>query len=283
MGISDCKTLEDSARPDWRAETRDTEDDTVWPCIPSSVVKSAGRALQILEFFDDIKRDASVIEVCRALRYPQSSASVLLRSLVQQGYLTYDRRKRTFHPTHRVRVLGSWINEPLFGQCKLLNLVSELNRRTGQTIFLGARNGLGIQYIHVAQATTSLRLHLTPGLLRPLARSVGGQVLLSALPDAEVERLVRRINAERPEEEPLADIREIREILHAIRGNGGVLVSGASKVTPGAAVAAMLLPPGLATPSLVLGVGGARDLMMPQIDTIITCMRETVLHCSQEQ
>lgn len=281
MGTTGFGILEGDSRSCWKAETPETEDDTLWSPIPSSVVKSAGRALQILEFFDDVKRDASVIEVCRALGYPQSSASVLLRSLVQQGYLSYDRGKRTFHPTHRVRVLGSWINEPLFGQGKLLNLVSELNRRTGQAIFLGARNGLGIQYIHVAQATTSLRLHLTPGLLRPLARSVGGQVLLSSLSDAEVEKLVRRINAERSGEEPLVDIRELLEVLRTIRSNDGVHVSGASKVTPGSAVVAMLLPPGLATPPLVLGVGGARELMMPQIDTILAYMREIVSHCSQ--
>jgi IclR family acetate operon transcriptional repressor len=251
-----------------------------WPQIPRSVVKSAGRVLQILEFFDDVKRDASVIEICQSLGYPQSSTSVLLRSLVELGYLSYDARRRAYHPTNRVRVLGNWINGSLFGEGKLPRLVNELNARTGHVIFLGARNGLHIQYIHVAQATTSLRLHLIPGTSRPIASSVGGQVLLSILPDLEVQKLVRRINAERLETDPLVDSKELLSTLRMIRTNGANTCH-ASKITPGAAVIALLLPSVLADPPLVLGVGGASQLMVPQLDEIVACMHEVIAHCME--
>lgn len=277
------RSLDDDIDPPATPRMSTEGEDTVgaaWPGIPSSVVKSAGRVLQILEFFDDVKRDATVIEICRSLGYPQSSTSVLLRSLVQLGYLSYDPRRRTYHPTNRVRVLGNWINGPLFGEGKLLRLVSELNERTGHVIFLGVRNGLHIQYIHVAQATTSLRLHLTPGMSRPIATSVGGQVLLSILPDAEVLKLVRRINAERAEGEPLVDSKELLATLRTIRSKG-INTSLASKVTPGSAVIAMLLPSVLADPPLVLGIGGASELMVPRFDEIIACMREVIAHCME--
>src|SRR3546814_12145725 len=75
-------------------------------CLPTSVVKSAGRALQILEYFDDARREANMIDISRALHYPESSTSILLRSLVALGYLDYDRRKRTYRPNSRVRLLG---------------------------------------------------------------------------------------------------------------------------------------------------------------------------------
>ena len=39
---------------------------------------------------------------------------------------------------------------------------------SGQTDFLAVRNKLTAQYIQIAQATTSLRLHLTPGQQRPI-------------------------------------------------------------------------------------------------------------------
>src|SRR3546814_12336581 len=57
-----------------------------WPRLPTSVVKSAGRALQILEYFDDARREANMIDISRALHYPESSTSILLRSLVALGY-----------------------------------------------------------------------------------------------------------------------------------------------------------------------------------------------------
>ena len=60
------------------------------------VVKSAGRVLQILEFFDDVRREASVIEICTTLGYPQSSTSALLHSLVVMGFLSYNPATRAW-------------------------------------------------------------------------------------------------------------------------------------------------------------------------------------------
>ncbi len=267
-----------SVGPDDCVDSKRQAVEVNWPAIPSSVVKSAGRVLQILEFFDDVKREANVVEICRALGYPQSSTSVLLRSLVQLGYLAYSPKGRSYIPTSRVRVLGNWIDGNLFGEGKLIRLVNELNERTGHAIFLGVRNGLSIQYIHVVQARTSLRLHLTPGMHRPLATSSGGQVLLSILPDAEVLKLVRRINAERPEGGELVDAKDLLARLRSIRLKG-LNVSRASKVTPGSSVVTMLLPARLADPPMVIGVGGASQLMLSDMEGIIACMRDVIARC----
>lgn len=86
-GLEDCSGTDQSKSGD--------AVEVSWPSIPPSVVKSAGRVLQILEFFDDVKREANVVEICRALGYPQSSTSVLLRSLVQLGYLAYTPKGRS--------------------------------------------------------------------------------------------------------------------------------------------------------------------------------------------
>src|SRR5690606_38656604 len=86
----------------------------------ASVVKSAGRALQILEYFDAVQREASVSEISRALHCPQSSTSVLLRSLVHLGYLQNDRYRRTYYPTRRVSLLGNWVDPAIVQQGTLL-------------------------------------------------------------------------------------------------------------------------------------------------------------------
>ncbi|WP_296579487.1 helix-turn-helix domain-containing protein [Phreatobacter sp.] len=153
-GLEDCSGTDQSKSGD--------AVEVSWPSIPPSVVKSAGRVLQILEFFDDVKREANVVEICRALGYPQSSTSVLLRSLVQLGYLAYTPKGRSYVPTSRVRVLGNWIDGNLFGEGKLIRLVNELNERTGHAIFLGVRNGLTIQYIHVVQARCESARNIDP-------------------------------------------------------------------------------------------------------------------------
>jgi DNA-binding IclR family transcriptional regulator len=76
----------------------------------STLVKSAGRVLQIFEFFDEIQREARVAEIAERLHFPQSSTSVLLKCLTQLGYLDFDADSRTFLPSARVALLGAWLD-----------------------------------------------------------------------------------------------------------------------------------------------------------------------------
>src|SRR3546814_19151587 len=66
-----------------------------------SVVKSAGRVLRILEYFDSVRREACVSEISRTMKWTQSSTSVLLKSLVSLGYLQHDRFRRTYRQIGR--------------------------------------------------------------------------------------------------------------------------------------------------------------------------------------
>ena len=119
---------------------------------PDGVVKSARRVLEILEYFDDMQRPATVMEVAGALDYPQSSTSALLRSLARLGYLNHDSRARTYVSTVRTALLGSWVNAEFVRGGPVIEMMQELNRRTGDNVVLAVRNGLQCQYVHVLQA-----------------------------------------------------------------------------------------------------------------------------------
>lgn len=77
--------------------------------MSDTVVKSAARVLEVFEFFAGRKTPATVGEVCASLRYPQSSTSVLLKSLLTLGYLSYDGNTRRYAPSEKVARLGNWI------------------------------------------------------------------------------------------------------------------------------------------------------------------------------
>ena len=250
--------------------------DSHWETLPQGIVKSAGRVMQILEFFDDFQKEANITDVSNALCYPQSSTSELMRSLHKLGYLQYDPRNRTFVPTSRVRLLGSWINTGLHGTDRLSRIVTELNDEFGHAAYLAARNEMCAQYIHVIQATTSLRLHLTPGQKRPLVRSAAGLVLLSDLDDAEISKIVRRDNAERRKGSDLVDVKDVLASTAQIRIDHFIHVPE-SRISPGAAVIAMALPRELFNPPLVMGVGGAAKNLNPSADEIIGFMKELVV------
>src|SRR5271168_1557563 len=81
--------------------------------ITTDLVKSSGRTIQILEYFSDVRRDATICEISRALGYPQSSTAALLHTLVRMGYMTFNREARTYKPAGSIVFLGSWVDERL--------------------------------------------------------------------------------------------------------------------------------------------------------------------------
>ena len=74
-------------------------------------VKSAFRTFEVLELFAQRRMPMPLHEIYTALRYPQSSTTNLLKSMVLLGYLNYNRKERTYLPTMRINALGTWLAE----------------------------------------------------------------------------------------------------------------------------------------------------------------------------
>ena len=234
--------------------------------IENKTVKSAGRVLEILEYFDDLQRQSTVMEIAEALGYPQSSTSALLRSLVSMGYLDYDPYARTYITSSRVALLGSWVNSQFVAEGAIIALMKALNARTGDTVVLAVRHGLHVQYIHVIQATSPARLHMTLGTVRPLAGSGAGFALLSTMSDAEVTRLVMRINAEAEEGQALVKVREVLDQLAEIRRKGYAFTC--DMVTRGGGIIAAPLPRAGAKQRMIVGIGGISEVMRGREDEL---------------
>lgn len=218
------------------------------------VVKSAARVIQLLEYFDEIRSGASVMEVSRALNYPQSSTSGLLKSLTHLGYLAYDPYERIFTPTHRVSLLGSWIKAPSIRGDSVINMMEELGERTHETVVLGEQTGVIVRYIYVVPSRQVVRLHLRSGMIRPLATSGMGRLFLSTYPEDRVKDLLRRINADPAPGEPIIRYAEIKPDLDEIRRRGYAV--SVNRITPGAGVVTAMLPSMPDFPPLAVAIGG---------------------------
>ncbi|MEP9368965.1 helix-turn-helix domain-containing protein [Xanthobacter sp. VNH20] len=242
----------------------------------SPVVKSAERVLRILEYFDEIQRDARVTEIAAHLQFPQSSTSALLKSLAQLGYLDYDRVRRTFLPTARVALLGTWLNEGPVHNGRLLRLMEEVSRESRDTIILAVRNGIYSQYIHVVQATTPIRYHVPQGSRRLLAWSGTGFALLMRAPDEEVRALVARTNAEAPSDRPRIDYRAALDHVREARRDGYFF--SRALVSPGAGALAMPLPDGIERRNrpMVIAVSGVLEDIERREHEIIALLRDTI-------
>jgi DNA-binding IclR family transcriptional regulator len=242
--------------------------------VPPGAVKSAARVLQLLEFFDDIKRPATVVEITETLKYPQSSTCALLQTLVIMGYLTYNVRTHHYVPSDRVSLLGHWVNPNIVNDGALLRMMAEIGRRTGDSVMLATRRNLFAQYIHVIQAARTERLHLTLGAMLPLAASSSGYTLLSTYPDGEVRRIVNRINAEAPVGAKRVDIKELLETLREIREHGYCYKTGIT--TPGRSTIAIPLPVAPGQAPVAVGIGGFAEVMAERRDELVSILREEI-------
>jgi DNA-binding IclR family transcriptional regulator len=236
-------------------------------------VKSARRVLELLEYFNPERPQATVMDIARTLGYPQSSTSELLRSLVELGYLHYDRHKRLYRPTVRVALLGAWVQPYLFREGHLLPMMDELSAKTGQLVALATQVGLSVHYIHVIQSTSTMRMHVPQGAIRPLLRSATGKLLLSREPDDLILKLTHRINAETPEEQRVKPMQLLREI-EQIRKQGYAL--SADVVTPGGGMVAVLLPPSDGNQSLAIGLGGLTAVIKENCDEYVATLKEAI-------
>lgn len=243
--------------------------------LPDGVIKSAGRALQILELFDLLQRESTVVEISELLKLPQSSTSMLLRSLVRMGYLAHDPHARTFIPTMSVALLGNWIDRNVISDGGLLLLMKRLNRQTGQAVVLASQNGLFARYIHVIQATAAARLYIVQGSLRSLVRSGVGYVLLSRKDDTSARKLALRINADQKDDADKVNIPELFEEIRKVREQGYALTT--NLVTLGGGVLAMHLPGSEeADGPLVIALAGITEVLRARESDFLDIMRQEI-------
>lgn len=228
--------------------------------MSDATVKSARRVFEVLEHFDRTRAPLSLKDVCEQHGYPPSSGAAILKSLVLLGYLEYDKRSRTYLPTMRIAALGSWVVTDLFGGLNIIELMERLCTETGLAVVLATQSDLHCQYAHVLNPLDSgatLSFDVTPGTLRPLARSGLGRLLLSCRTDRSIHSVVRRIDAAREPGEDKIDLDELMTSVNKIRRDGYVISHGL--VTNGVGIMGALLPETPFRRVFAIGLGAASE------------------------
>ncbi|MEN3383391.1 MAG: hypothetical protein V7608_3435 [Hyphomicrobiales bacterium] len=222
-----------------------------------SQVKSAARAIEILEYFKKVREPRAMSEIGLALGYPQSSTTVLLKTLIALGYLNFDRRARVYFPTPKVTSLGDWIPRALFGTSRVLEAMHDVHAATGETVSIGTKNDVYLQYVQIIQSVHALRFHVDEGTLRPLTQSALGWLLMSTMPDEQVDNIIRRANIATPSAADRVKLPEMMKRIHQIRGKG--YCSAENVPFLGGATICVLLPLTIQNQPVVLGLGGAAE------------------------
>lgn len=241
----------------------------------SNKAKIARRVIEVLDYFDENHREATVMDIVRRYDRPQSSTSELLSSLVELGLLYKDPTSRAYSLSPRAALLGSAGQSDLVRDGRLVRMTDRLVAQTGLSVALFAMVGLSAQLISWRpgpRACPRAIRGLASGLIEPLAHSAAGWLLLSTVEQRRRDGMIRRLNAEATSDCKFA-ITGMIERVEQCRMAGSV--HGPAGFGASAEIAAALLPVACGDQPLAAGiVFGPRDKVVP--DNLLHCLNEAI-------
>lgn len=231
-------------------------------------IKSAQRALEVLEYFSVARPTATIMDIARSMGYPQSSTSELINCLVSLGYLDRDRDGRTYRPTARVAVIGSSVQPDLFRNGRLLAILDHLAEEAGVTVTLAHKVGMAMQYIHVVRSSEpGVALETMTGL----ATSAAGKAVLTTFDPDLVRKLVHRINAEAAATVPRICATELADDVRTASIQGYAI-----HVDGNQASLSMLISKGRDAHTLALTIHGGADFFEANRDWLLQMVRGAI-------
>ena len=238
-------------------------------------VKSAVRVLQLLELFDRVQMPLTLREIVQLTGIPQSSAAVLLNTLVNLSYIAHDRRAHEYAPTTQVAHLGKWIGDDGVATDPFVaRAVARLNQATGETAVAAVRRGTYARYVLVKQEKRPTVVPTVAGVLRPICTSGTGLALLSKLDETELKKVVNQAQRDRRGLVKKTSLKQVRQQIEHVRQFG--FVASRSGVFEGTGMVAAALPTPINGDFVALAVGGPLSRLDAKMSTIVQQLRQSV-------
>ena len=156
-------------------------------------VKTAGRTVDLFDLFASTQVPLTLSEIALALNAPQSSCFNLVRAMEARGYLFSAGGKKRLYPTRKLLDIATAISnyDPIVP--RMQPLLEQLRDETEETTILGTQQGLRVIYLAVAEGKRTIRYISRAGELKPMHSSAIGKALLTMIPAAEREKLIKRL------------------------------------------------------------------------------------------
>lgn len=182
-------------------------------------VKSASRAVDVLEILADSPHWLTLSELQRAVGVPKSSLHGLLRTLVARGWLQTDRRGTSYGIGLRaLRVGAAFVSRDATIRAAG-PLLARVLQEVDETVNLARLDGSDVVYLASRESAHHLRSTSRIGQRQPAYATALGKVLLAERGQAEVDALiVAPLSPLTPE--TVTDPERLRAELAEIRARG---------------------------------------------------------------
>lgn len=241
--------------------------------MSQDLVKSAARALEILELFAAERKRMNSAQLGTLLGYPKSSLSVLLKSLVAQGYLANGGGDQDYFPTLKLARLGDWIPAALLGSDALLPMLAQLRDETGETVTLTMAADLHMRCIFALIGTHPISLQVEEGVSFPMIGTAIGTMYLASQDEKAVAAAIARWGRLHPDQSADAHVKIVHEV-NAARERG--FAAAYDIVMPDTGAIAMPIKPHDGDEVLIVAVAGLNHRIHQKETTIISAMQKFV-------
>lgn len=155
-------------------------------------VKSARRAIEVLEAIADLGGWVSLAELHVHTRLPRSSLHGLLRTLHESGWLESDPGPARYRLGVRALVCGTAYLEGDEVVRRATETLEKIRSETGFTAHFARRYGADVVYLETRESRRASHFVSRVGRTLPTYATALGKALLSELTDAEIEDLLPR-------------------------------------------------------------------------------------------
>src|SRR6266540_5700317 len=189
--------------------------------MAGQLLSSVRAAARLLCTFSATERELGVSELARRLGLSKSTVHRLLTTLAAEHLIELNPRTGRYRLGIKMYELGTVVSSHLELHEAVAMYIDELRAQTGETVHVGVLDGSEVVYIERRESLRTLR-HMVDfvGHRNHAHCTACGKVLLAALPEADLERLLVDGGLARRTTFSITDPEALRHELATVRERG---------------------------------------------------------------
>ncbi|MFB4164989.1 IclR family transcriptional regulator [Alteribacillus sp. JSM 102045] len=194
------------------------------------------RAIQILKSFSRDEKEFSLAELHHKLDLSKSSLQRILNTLVINGFLEKDNKKKTYKLGIELYYLGKLVEEHSHLLTTAKPYLKDLRDRLGENVYINIIENNERKCIAFEEAKHALMTISYIGQKSPLYIGASAKLLLAYLPPDRIEQYIQEIKLTPETDKTIVNRKKLQEELDTIKEKGyavsfGELVSGVFSVS----------------------------------------------------
>ena len=193
---------------------------------PKNLVQSVERVSIIIDVLGEFPQGISFGDLSTKVDLSKGTTHRLLSTLAFLGYVRQDAQTKKYNLGFKLVELGNRLLSQIDFRTEARSFLVDLAESTKETVHLVILDQNEVLYIDKVESNshpTGLRMASMLGSRIPAHCSAVGKVLLAALPEKQLDRLVSSKGLPRQTENTITDLGKLKEHLELVRKNGYAL------------------------------------------------------------